>query len=44
MDGDRVSVAGEKVWMGLIVTGGAGFIGSVAVCPAVRDGHDVLTI
>jgi len=30
--------------MRLIVTGGAGFIGSAAVCRAVRDGHDVLTI
>jgi dTDP-glucose 4,6-dehydratase len=28
----------------LIVTGGAGFIGSAAVCRAVRDGHDVLTV
>jgi dTDP-glucose 4,6-dehydratase len=30
--------------MRLIVTGGAGFIGSAAVCHAVRAGHDVLTI
>jgi dTDP-glucose 4,6-dehydratase len=28
----------------LIVTGGAGFIGSAAVCRAVGAGHDVLTI
>jgi dTDP-glucose 4,6-dehydratase len=30
--------------MRLVVTGGAGFIGSAAVCHAVRAGHDVLTI
>src|SRR4051794_36447839 len=30
--------------MRLIVTGGAGFIGSAAVCRAVQAGHDVLTI
>ena len=30
--------------MRLIVTGGAGFIGSAAVCRAVQDGHTVLTI
>jgi dTDP-glucose 4,6-dehydratase len=30
--------------MRLIVTGGAGFIGSAAVCRAVDAGHDVLTI
>ena len=30
--------------MRLIVTGGAGFIGSAAVCRAVGAGHDVLTI
>jgi dTDP-glucose 4,6-dehydratase len=30
--------------MRLIITGGAGFIGSAAVCRAVRDGHDVLTV
>ena len=30
--------------MRLIVTGGAGFIGSTAVSHAVRAGHDVLTI
>ena len=30
--------------MRLIVTGGAGFIGSAAVCRAVKDGHTVLTI
>jgi dTDP-glucose 4,6-dehydratase len=30
--------------MRLIVTGGAGFIGSAAVCRAVHDGHTVLTI
>ena len=30
--------------MRLIVTGGAGFIGSTFVCRAVRDGHTVLTV
>jgi len=30
--------------MRLIVTGGAGFIGSAAVCRAVGAGHQVLTI
>jgi dTDP-glucose 4,6-dehydratase len=30
--------------MRLMITGGAGFIGSAAVCRAVRDGHDVLTV
>jgi dTDP-glucose 4,6-dehydratase len=30
--------------MRLMVTGGAGFIGSAAVCRAVRDGHHVLTV
>jgi dTDP-glucose 4,6-dehydratase len=30
--------------MRLVVTGGAGFIGSTVVCRAVRDGHTVLTI
>jgi dTDP-glucose 4,6-dehydratase len=30
--------------MRLIVTGGAGFIGSAAVCRAVDAGYDVLTI
>jgi dTDP-glucose 4,6-dehydratase len=30
--------------MRLVVTGGAGFIGSAAACRAVRDGHDVLII
>jgi dTDP-glucose 4,6-dehydratase len=30
--------------MRLIVTGGAGFVGSAVVCRAVRDGHDVLTV
>jgi dTDP-glucose 4,6-dehydratase len=30
--------------MRLIVTGGAGFIGSAVVCRAVRAGHDVLNI
>jgi dTDP-glucose 4,6-dehydratase len=30
--------------MRLMITGGAGFIGSAAVCRAVREGHDVLTI
>src|SRR5262245_61617160 len=30
--------------MRLIVTGGAGFIGSAAVCRAVGAGHEVLTI
>ena len=30
--------------MRLVVTGGAGFIGSTVVCRAVHDGHDVLTI
>src|SRR5262249_41904213 len=40
--GWAMSLAGGT--MRLIVTGGAGFIGSAAVCRAVRDGHDVLTI
>jgi dTDP-glucose 4,6-dehydratase len=30
--------------MRVVVTGGAGFIGSAVVCRAVRDNHDVLTI
>jgi dTDP-glucose 4,6-dehydratase len=30
--------------MRLLVTGGAGFIGSALVCRAVRAGHDVLTV
>jgi dTDP-glucose 4,6-dehydratase len=30
--------------MRLMITGGAGFIGSAAVCRAVRDGHEVLTV
>ncbi len=30
--------------MRLIVTGGAGFIGSAVVCHAVKAGHDVLTV
>jgi dTDP-glucose 4,6-dehydratase len=30
--------------MRLVVTGGAGFIGSAVVCRAVRDGHTVLTV
>lgn len=30
--------------MRLIVTGGAGFIGSALVCRLVRDGHEVMTI
>lgn len=30
--------------MRLIVTGGAGFIGSALVCSAVQNGHEVLTI
>jgi dTDP-glucose 4,6-dehydratase len=30
--------------MRLIITGGAGFIGSAVVCHAVRTGHEVLTI
>jgi dTDP-glucose 4,6-dehydratase len=30
--------------MRLMVTGGAGFIGSAVVCHAVRNGHDVLTV
>jgi dTDP-glucose 4,6-dehydratase len=30
--------------MRLMVTGGAGFIGSAAVCRAVRESHDVLTV
>src|SRR5262245_14031435 len=34
----------EGVWMRLIVTGGAGFIGSAAVCRAVGADHEVLTI
>jgi dTDP-glucose 4,6-dehydratase len=34
----------EEVRMRLIVTGGAGFIGSAAVSRAVHAGHDVLTI
>jgi dTDP-glucose 4,6-dehydratase len=30
--------------MRLVVTGGAGFIGSAVVCRAVREGHTVLTV
>jgi dTDP-glucose 4,6-dehydratase len=30
--------------MRLVVTGGAGFIGSAVVCRAIRDGHAVLTV
>src|ERR1700723_1401099 len=30
--------------MRLVVTGGAGFIGSAVVCRAIREGHTVLTI
>src|SRR5262245_11767743 len=32
------------MWMRLLVTGGAGFIGSAAVCRAVRAGFHVMTV
>src|SRR5438067_10730057 len=41
---DRNGAATTERYMRLVVTGGAGFIGSAATCHAVRAGHDVLTV
>src|SRR5262245_28426650 len=41
---DEARRKGPEGEMRLMITGGAGFIGSAAVCRAVLDGHEVLTV